>query len=468
MKLGKAGGKKGGGYEIDMTHGPLLGKIVRFAIPLAISGILQLLFNAADMIVVGRFAGANSLAAVGATGALINLIVTLFMGLSVGTNVLVAQYYGGDHKKDLSETVHTSILASLIFGVLLIGIGIVLAEPILTAMATPADVLDQAVLYMRIYFVGMPVMMLYNFGAAILRAVGDTQRPLYFLVIAGVINVCLNLFFVIVLHMDVAGVATATDVSQAVSALLVLRCLVKTDGDYKVDLRRLSIKKDKLLRMVKIGLPAGIQGASFSISNVLIQSSINSFGSLAMAGNTAAANIEGFVGMGVDAFSQAALSFAGQNMGAGKTDRIRKIIFLCMGMGMGVGLVLGVGCRLAGPQLLGFYTDDPQVIDYGLRRMNIVCVLQCVAATMGVMVGVLRGMGSSIAPMAITMTFVCGFRVVWLFTVFAAAPSLEMLYISYPITWALAAFFDVLFYFYLKRKLKSRQHGNESLAHSAT
>ncbi len=464
VKLGKG---RGSGYEIDMTNGPLLGKIVRFAIPLAISGILQLLFNAADMIVVGRFAGANALAAVGATGALINLIVTLFMGLSVGTNVLVAQYYGGDHQKDLSETVHTSILASLLFGVVLIGIGMVLARPILTAMATPADVLDQAVLYMRIYFIGMPVMMLYNFGAAILRAVGDTQRPLYFLVIAGVVNVVLNLFFVIVLHMDVAGVATATDISQAVSALLVLRCLIKTDGPYQVDLRRLTIKKDKLIRRVKIGLPAGIQGASFSISNVLIQSSINSFGSMAMAGNTAAANIEGFVGMGVDAFSQAALSFTGQNMGAGKPERIRKIILLCMGMGMGVGLVLGVGCRLAGPQLLGFYTEDPQVIDYGLRRMNYVCVLQCVAATMGVMVGVLRGMGSSIAPMAITMTFVCGFRVVWLFTVFAAAPSLEMLYISYPITWALAAFCDLLFYFHLKRKLKLRRHGNESLAAGA-
>ena len=466
MKLGKAVAKKGG-YEIDMTNGPLLGKIVRFAIPLAISGILQLLFNAADMIVVGRFAGANSLAAVGATGALINLIVTLFMGLSVGTNVLVAQYYGGDHKKDLSETVHTSILASLIFGVILIGIGMALARPILTAMATPADVLDQAVLYMRIYFIGMPVMMLYNFGAAILRAVGDTQRPLYFLVAAGIINVVLNLFFVIVLHMDVAGVATATDVSQGVSALLVLRCLMKTDGPYKVELRRLAIKKDKLIRMVKIGLPAGIQGASFSISNVLIQSSINSFGSMAMAGNTAAANIEGFVGMGVDAFSQAALSFTGQNMGAGKPERIRKIILLCMGMGMGVGLVLGVGCRLAGPQLLGFYTDNPQVIEYGLTRMNYVCVLQCVAATMGVMVGVLRGMGSSIAPMAITMTFVCGFRIVWLFTVFATAPSLEMLYVSYPITWALAAFCDFLFYLYLKRKLKLRRHGNESLAAGA-
>ena len=439
-----------------MTNGPLLGKIVRFAIPLAISGILQLLFNAADMIVVGRFAGSDSLAAVGATGALINLIVTLFMGLSVGANVLVAQYYGAGQRQDLSDTVHTAILASLLFGAALIGVGAALSRPILTAMGTPANVLDQAVLYMRIYFIGMPVMMLYNFGAAILRAVGDTQRPLYFLLLAGVVNVALNLFFVIALGLGVAGVAIATDVSQAVSAGLVLRCLILTDGDYKVDPRRLRIKKDKLLRMTQIGLPAGIQGASFSISNVLIQSSINAFGSVAMAGNTAAANIEGFVGMGVDAFSQAALSFTGQNMGAGKIKRVPRVLLLCMALGVGTGLVLGVGCRLIGPQLLGFYTGDQDVVAYGLKRMSICCALQCLGGVMGVMVGVLRGMGSSIAPMAITMTFVCGFRVVWLYTVFAAAPALETLYWSYPITWSLAALCDLLFFLYLRRKLDTR------------
>ena len=252
-----------GSFEIDMTHGPLLGKIVKFAIPLAISGVLQLLFNAADIVVVGRFAGSSALAAVGATGALINLIVTLFMGLSVGTNVLVAQYYGAGNQKDLRETVHTSVLASLIFGVILIAVGIALARPVLSAMATPPDVLDQAVLYMRIYFIGMPGLMLYNFGAAILRAVGDTQRPLYFLLLAGVINVLLNLFFVIVMGLGVAGVAIATSVSQAVSAGLVLWCLVKSDSIYRVDLKDLHIKKDKLLKMAKIGLPAGIQGASF-------------------------------------------------------------------------------------------------------------------------------------------------------------------------------------------------------------
>ncbi len=439
-----------------MTNGPLLGKIVKFAIPLAISGVLQLLFNAADIIVVGRFAGSSALAAVGATGALINLIVTLFMGLSVGTNVLVAQYYGANDQKNLSETVHTSILASLIFGVVLIAAGILLARPVLEAMATPPEVLDQAVLYMRIYFIGMPVLMLYNFGAAVLRAVGDTQRPLYFLLLAGIVNVVLNLFFVIVLHMGVAGVATATTISQAISASLVLLCLMKTHSVYRVDLKQLCIKKDKLLKMAKIGLPAGIQGASFSISNVLIQSTINSFGSLAMAGNTAASNIEGFVSTAMDAFSQAAMSFTGQNVGAKKLGRVNKILALCMSLGVSIGLLLGFGAYFAGPVLLGIYSSDAEVIAFGLRRMAIVCTMQFAGALMGNMVGVLRGLGASFVPMVITITFVCGFRVVWLYTAVAAIPTLEMLYASYPITWVLAAFFDFLCYFLVKKRVKKK------------
>lgn len=439
-----------------MTHGPLLGKIVKFAIPLALSGILQLLFNAADIVVVGRFAGSDALAAVGATGALINLIVTLFMGLSVGTNVLVAQYYGAGNRKDLSETVHTSILASTVFGVALIAVGILLAQPVLKAMATPPDVLDQAVLYMRIYFIGMPGMMLYNFGAAVLRAVGDTQRPLYFLLLAGVVNVLLNLFFVIVLHMGVAGVAAATSISQAISAGLVLLCLMRTDSIYRVELKRLRIKKDKLLQMAKIGLPAGIQGASFSISNVLIQSTINSFGPLAMAGNTAASNMEGFVSTGMDAFSQAAMSFTGQNVGAKKVNRVNRILALCLGLGASVGLVLGIGAYFGGPGLLGIYSGDPEVIAFGLRRMAIVCTCQCIGALMGNMVGVLRGLGASFVPMVITITFVCGFRVVWLYTAFAAVPTLEMLYVSYPITWGLAALVDFGCYFVVKHRVEKK------------
>lgn len=449
-------------YEIDMTSGPLLGKIVRFAIPLALSGILQLLFNAADIVVVGRFAGSNALAAVGATGALINLIINLFIGLSVGANVLVAQYYGAGDTGEVRETVHTAITTSLVFGVGLVAVGVLLSRPMLSIMATPPEVLNQAVLYMRIYFLGMPVMMLYNFGAAILRAVGDTQRPLYFLLIAGVINVLLNLFFVIVLHMDVAGVATATVISQAVSAGLVLWCLIKTDSVYRVELKSLCIKKDKLLKMARIGLPAGIQGASFSISNVLIQSTINSFGALAMAGNTAASNIEGFVSTAMDAFSQAAMSFTAQNMGARKYKRVDGVLLRCLSLGFLVGLLMGIGGYLLGSSLLSIYSTDAEVIAFGLRRMSIVCTLQCVGALMGNMVGVLRGMGIKEYPMIITITSVCGFRVVWIYTVFAASPTLEVLYASYPITWALAALFDFFCFLYLKRKKLPKETGGEA------
>lgn len=457
MRINLMPGHRRRSYEIDMTNGPILGKLFRFAMPLALSGILQLLFNAADIVVVGRFAGSQALAAVGSTGALINLIVTLFMGISVGANVLVSQYYGAGDKKGLHETVHTAILSSLVFGIALIAVGIALARPMLEMMETPADVLEQAVLYMRIYFIGMPVLMLYNFGAAILRAVGDTQRPLYFLLLAGVVNVVLNLFFVIVLHMGVAGVAAATSISQAVSAFLVFWCLVKVDGDYKLYPKQMRIYKDKLWKMMKIGLPAGIQGASFSISNVLIQSSINSFGAVAMAGNTAGANIEGFVNMGMDSFSQAALSFTGQNLGAGKTKRVNRVMVLCLLMASATGLLLGLTANLFGPQLLGIYSSDPAVIEYGLMRLRITCMFQFAGGLMGVMVGVLRGMGASLIPMAITISSVCGFRVVWIFTVFAASPTLTTLYVSYPVTWALAAFFDFVCFFFVKRGAEKKQ-----------
>lgn len=462
MRLNLMPGHRRRSYEIDMTNGPILGKLVRFSLPLAASGILQLLFNAADIVVVGRFAGSQALAAVGSTGALINLIVTLFMGISVGANVLVSQYYGAGDKKGLHETVHTAVFSSLLFGVGLIAVGIALARPMLEMMETPADVLDQAVLYMRIYFVGMPVLMLYNFGAAILRAVGDTQRPLYFLMLAGVVNVLLNLFFVIVLHMGVAGVAAATSISQAVSAGLVFWCLVKVDGDYKLFPKEMRIYKDKLWKMMKIGLPAGIQGASFSISNVLIQSSINSFGAVAMAGNTAGANIEGFVSMGMDSFSQAALSFTGQNLGANKPKRVNRVLVLCLLMASATGLVLGLTANLFGPQLLGIYSSDPAVIEYGLIRLRITCMFQFIGGLMGTMVGVLRGMGASLIPMVITISFVCGFRVVWIFTVFAAAPTLQNLYVSYPVTWGLAALFDFICFFFVKRNIEKKRSAAQS------
>ncbi len=452
MNLIERIGKRRAGFEIDMTNGPLLGKIVRFAIPLALSGILQLLFNAADIVVVGQFVGPTALAAVGSTSAVINLIVNLFMGFSVGANVLAAQYYGAGKNKDLSETVHTAVLSSLAFGVVLIFAGFALSRPMLELMGTPADVLDQAVLYMRIYFVGMPVMMLYNFGAAILRAVGDTQRPLYFLLLAGVINVILNLVFVIVFHMGVEGVAIPTVISQCVSAGLVFWCLTKVEGPYRLYPKHLTIKKDKLLGMVKIGLPAGIQGCSFSISNVLIQSSINSFGSIAMAGNTASSNIEGFISTAQDAFTQAAISFTGQNLGAGKLKRVDRVLLLCMLLAPGVGLVLSILAVLCGGPLLGIYSSDPEVIQYGMLRLTTVSLLQPLGALMGVTASVLRGMGYSTIPMIVTMSSVCGFRVIWIFTVFQAFPTLQVLYLSYPITWGLAALFNFIFYFVVRKR----------------
>lgn len=445
-----------GRFEIDMTNGPLLGKIVKFAIPLALSGVLQLLFNAADMVVAGRFAGSQALAAVGSTGALINLIINLFIGLSVGVNVLIARYYGSGQQAELGGTAHTAILTSLVSGVALIFIGIGLSKPLLTLMGTPSDVIDSAVLYMRIYFAGMPVVMLYNFGAAILRAVGDTRRPLYFLTIAGVINVCLNLFFVIALQMGVAGVATATVISQAISAALVLRCLVKSDGVYRIDLRRLRIEKDKLVQMMKIGIPAGIQGATFSISNVIIQSTINSFGSVAMAGATASSNLEGFLWTVVDAFTQAAQSFTSQNYGARKPGRVSRVMAICLAMAVGCSIAMGGGAYLGGHTLLGLYTSDEQVIEYGLRRMLITCVPYFTIALMNVLVGMLRGLGSSIMPMIMSIIGTCGLRIVWIYTIFSLNPTWEVLFLSYPISWLVTGVFQLICYFFVKKKAFAR------------
>ncbi|MBQ3905845.1 MAG: MATE family efflux transporter, partial [Lachnospiraceae bacterium] len=350
--------KKKKSYEIDMCNGPLLGKIVVFYLPLMLSGVLQLLFNAADIIVVGQFAGDEALAAVGSTSSLINLLVNIFIGLSVGTNVLVARYFGAGQKKELSEMVHTSVLTALVSGVFLIFVGFFIARPALTLMGVPEDVIDMSILYIRIYFAGMPVMMAYNFGSAILRAVGDTKRPLYYLLTAGVVNVVLNLIFVIVFQMSVAGVALATVISQGLSAYLVLRCLMKTESDYQLVLSKLHINWDKLLKMIAIGIPAGLQGSLFSISNVLIQSSVNSFGKIVMAGNTAASNIEGFVYTSMNALYQTSISFTGQNYGAKKFDRIGKILVICQVLVIGVGLILGNGAYLFGGTLLKLYTDN--------------------------------------------------------------------------------------------------------------
>ena len=443
-------------YEMDMCSGPLLSKILIFAIPLMLSGILQLLFNAADMIVVGRFSGSNALAAVGSTGALNNLNVNIFMGLSVGTNVVVAKNYGAKNFEKVSNTVHTAILAGLSAGSFLVFVGIFLARPALEFMATPVDVIDQSILYMRIYFAGMPALMVYNFGSAALRAVGDTKRPLYFMMAAGVINVILNLIFVIVFHMGVAGVALATVISETVSAALVVFCLMKNSGPCHLNLKKLRFHKEELLQMLRIGLPAGVQGMIFSLSNVLIQSSVNSFGSSAMAGHTAASNIEGFVYMTMNAIYQTSLSFTSQNVGAKQFKRVDRVFLECQAVVIVVGFLMGNAFYLMGDKLLGIYTSDPEIIQYGLRRMSVVCALHFIGGMMDVIVGSIRGLGYSIMPMLVSLTGVCLFRVIWIFTVFRMHHTLLCLYSSYPISWTLTFTIHLICYLIVRRKVFAR------------
>lgn len=444
-------------YEMDMTNGPLLKKILIFSVPLMLSGVLQLLFNAADIIVVGQFTGSSALAAVGSTSSLINLFVNVFIGCSVGSNVLVAQYYGAKDEKNVHETVHTSILLAIVSGVALIAAGILLSPPMLELMDTPEEVLGQAVLYLRIYFVGMPATLVYNFGAAILRAVGDTRRPLYYLLAAGCVNVVLNLFFVVICHRGVDGVAAATVISQVISAALIVRCLMKSDGMYRLELSRLKFHRHKILQIARIGLPAGFQGAIFSISNVLIQSSVNSFGAIAMAGNTAASNIEGFIYTCMNAVYQTSLSFTSQNLGAGKIRRISRILLDCLGVVLVVGAVMGFIAYHFGAGLLHIYSSDPEVIENGLHRMRVICQTYYFCGMMDVTVGVLRGMGYSVMPMLVSLAGVCGVRIVWIFTAFVWNRSLFTLYISYPISWSATFLIHLICFLMVFRKIKARQ-----------
>jgi len=425
-------------YEMDMTTGPILVKMIRFSIPLMFSTILQLLYNAADMVVVGRFAGSNALAAVGATGAITTLLVNLFMGLSVGASVAVAQHYGANRYKDVSESVHTTVALALAGGVFIGILGMVLARPLLTAMSTPEDVIDLAVLYMVIYFAGMPANLAYNFCAAILRAVGDTKRPLYYLTIAGIVNVMLNLIFVIGFNISVAGVALATVISQVVSMTLVVICLVRTEGAIHLDLRRIRIFGDKALQIARVGLPAGLQSSMFSISNTLIQSSINSFGSAAMAGNTAASNLESFVNASVGTLAQAAMSFTSQNYGAKKPERLWRIAWCGTFLTVAIGSVTGILLVAFGRPLLGIYASDAAVIEWGIGRMKIMGWLGFVGNAGEIFVSGMRGTGNSMFPMLVSIMSICIFRVVWIYTAFAAMPTSQVLYLSYPISWLLA------------------------------
>ena len=443
-------------YEIDMCSGPLLSRILLFAIPLICSGVLQLVFNATDIIVVGRFVSSNAMAAVGSTSSLINLLVNFFIGISVGANVLVARFRGANDFDDAQETVQTALITAVIGGFVLIAAGILLARPMLVWMATPDEVIGQAVLYMRVYFIGMPATMLYNFGAAILRAVGDTRRPLYFLTLAGLVNVAGDLLFVLVLDMGVAGVAVATVISQIISATLIVLCLMRQDGMCNVNLRRMRFHRDKFLRIMQVGLPAGLQSVIFNISNVLIQSSINSFGATVVAGNTAASNIEGFVYTSMNALYQTSLSFTSQNFGARQLGRIDKILVRCLALVFVIGLVLGNGAHLLGQTLLGIYTGEPEVIAYGMMRLGVVSVTYCLCGMMDVVAGSVRGLGYSILPMLVSLVGACVFRIIWIFTVFQWQHTLFSLYISYPISWALTICAHLVCYFAVRRRVFPR------------
>lgn len=452
--------RKAKNYEIDMCNGPLTRKIIMYCVPLALSGILQLLYNAADVIVVGQFSGKTALAAVGSTGSLINLVVNLLIGLSVGSSVCVANFYGAGKYKDLRETVHTSMLISVIGGVIVAVVGIVFAKTFLTWMGSPEDVIDQATLYLRIYFAGMPLNMAYNFAAAILRALGDTRRPLYYLAISGAVNVLLNLLFVIVFHMGVAGVATATVISQAVSTALIIVCMVRSHGAIHLELRELRVHADKLWQIVRVGLPAGLQGTIFSISNVLIQSSINSFGSVAMAGNAASASLEGFMYTAMNSVYQAALSFAGQNMGARKYTRLKKVLTNCIAIVTTIGVGMGAIIYLLRYPLLNIYAPgEPDVIEYGIVRLEMFCLTYFTCGMMDVLVGQMRGMGYSIAPMIVSLVGVCGIRIGWIYTIFQQHHSLFSLYLSYPVSWVITGTVHFCAFLYLYSKVKRRSDG---------
>lgn len=449
-------------YEIDMCNGTLMDKLISFSLPLMLSGILQLLFNAVDIIVVGRFTGSQALAAVGSTTALINIFTNLFIGISLGANVLAARFYASGKEKEMSETVHTSITLALISGLVMALAGVLLARFALNLMGTPNDVIDQSVLYMRIYFLGMPFFMLYNYGAAILRAVGDTKRPLFFLVISGMTNAVLNLVLVIVFHMGVAGVAIGTIVSQLISSILVLRCLYTSNTSYRLYFSKLGIKTQYLKQIFQVGIPAGIQSTVINLSNALLQSSVNSFGSVAMAGYTAANNIFGFLYMSVNAVTQSCMSFTSQNYGVKKLKRMDKVLLDCMILSVGVTLTLGCGAYFFGPELLKIYTSDADVIRCGVEVLAFTTVPYFCCGIMDLLPGALRGMGYSGVPMILSIIGTVGTRIVWIFGLFPAHRSLSFLFISYPVSWILTILMQAVCFCFVRKHV--HQSVNRDLA----
>ena len=440
-------------YEIDMCNGSIMDKLISFSFPLMLSSILQLMFHAVDIVVVGRFTGSQALAAVGSTTALINLFTNLFMGVSLGTNVMAARFYAAGREKEMSETVHTSITFAIISGVAMALVGIVFSRGALQLMATPTDVIDLSTLYMRIYFVGMPFFMLYNYGAAILRAVGDTKRPLFFLVISGIVNTGLNLLFVIAFHMGVTGVAVATVISQLISCVLVLGCLYRSEGSYQFRFAKLALKGKYLKQIFQVGIPAGIQSVVISFSNVLLQSSVNSFGKIAMAGYTAADNIFGFLYVIVNSFTQACMSFTSQNYGVGKWKRMDRVLLDCVILSVTVTLLCGSAVYFFGPHLLHIYTAEPEVVQCGMEILSYTTVTYFLCGIMDLLPGALRGMGYSLVPMILSVIGTVGTRIVWIFGFFPKHRSLSFLFISYPLSWVLTIVMQVICLYFVRKRV---------------
>lgn len=450
-------------YEIDMLNGPLLGKILRFSFSLLLTNVLQLLYNAADLIIIGQFSGSEtSVAAVGATGSLTNLIVNLFIGLSVGVSVLVAKGYGTGDKKATQQTVHTAMALSLVSGFIVLAIGMILSRNFLEWMGTSPAIIEQSTLYLMIFFIGSPFNMIYNFGASILRATGDTKRPLYFLAFSGLVNVILNFIFIYFFSMDVEGVAIATVISQIISSVLIVMSLRRQEGMCRLYIRKLRIHKDILIRIIQIGLPASIQSMLFSISNIMIQSSINSFdlvyADLGKApytsGAAAAGNIEGFIYTSVSSFQHASMNFTGQNYAAKKYMRVRKILYTCILTAVGVGMTAGAIAIIFGRQLLAIYIpNDALAVDYGYQRMLLLGATYFFCGIMEVLVGQLRGLGKSLVPMFISVLGICAFRIFWIYTVFAINHDWVTLFISYPISWILTSLLQFICYYMILKKM---------------
>lgn len=441
--------------DIDMTNGSLWDKILKFALPLAASSILQQLFNSADVAIVGRFAGSHALAAVGSNGPIINLLVNIFVGLSIGANVVIARFIGRGDTKRIDTAVHTSILIAVLSGLLVSIVGLIITRPVLRLMATPDDVIDLSTTYLRIYFLGMPFLMLYNFSAAILRSKGDTKRPLICLTISGVINVILNLIFVIGLRMSVAGVAIATVISQLISASLLIYFLTREEGALRLSFNKLRIDKQILREIARIGIPSGLQGMVFSASNVVIQSSMNSLGSTVIAASSAALNFEIFAYYMLNGFEHAAVTFTGQNYGAGKFERCNAVAYRCLLLG---GIFTGALCAVFiafGSSLIRIYTADEAVIPLALERVRLVLTFQIVNMALEVFSGCMRGLGHSFVPAVVSMAGICGVRLIWVATVFKASPTFPTLIAVYPLSWIITAALISIAYFIIRKRVYS-------------